>query len=170
VAATITSAAKSTWVRDAGSSLEDRRSARTTPYTTSTAAAAHSAASGQLPSVTISLDRTSSARVPSSDWFNGLQLREASKTPTYGSRDTAATTPVASTACAANTARASSGGPAASVRPVTQIAPSIAVATPKPKVRRGPSCSPVHGDDQSRRSVGYKAGAESSDNDLRTSA
>ncbi|PYM42106.1 MAG: hypothetical protein DME12_08995 [Candidatus Rokuibacteriota bacterium] len=73
-------------------------------------------------------------------------------------------------ACAANTARASSGGPAASVRPVTQIAPSIAVATPKPKVRRGPSCSPVHGDDQSRRSVGYKAGAESSDNDLRTSA
>src|SRR2546422_11196171 len=73
-------------------------------------------------------------------------------------------------ACAANTARASSGGPAASARPVTQIAPTIAAATPKPRTRRATSCSPsLHGDDQSRRSVGYRAGAEARDKDLNTS-
>ncbi|PYM42105.1 MAG: hypothetical protein DME12_08990 [Candidatus Rokuibacteriota bacterium] len=56
--------------------------------------------------------------MPSSDWFNGLQLREASKTPTYGSRDTAATTPVASTASAAERSRAT----AATANPATHTA------------------------------------------------
>src|SRR2546425_8696759 len=69
-------------------------------------------------------------------------------------------------ACAANTVSASSGGPAASTRPVTQMAPTIAAATPTPRTRRATSCPPsLHGDDQSRRSVGYKAGAESRDRD-----
>src|SRR5437899_7527406 len=73
-------------------------------------------------------------------------------------------------ACAANTVSASSGGPAASTRPVTQMAPTIAAATPTPRTRRATSCPPsLHGDDQSRRSVGYKAGAESRDRDLNTS-
>src|SRR2546426_12813987 len=73
-------------------------------------------------------------------------------------------------ACAANTARASSGGPAAGARPGTQIAPTIAAATPKPRARRAASRSPsLHGDDQSRRSGGYKGGAEARDKDPKNS-
>src|SRR2546426_8795301 len=91
---------------------------RTTPYETSTAAAAHSATSGQLPSVTISFDRTSSACAPNSDWFSGLQLREVSRTPMYGSRDAAAMTPVTITASAAERSRAT----AATANPATHTA------------------------------------------------
>ena len=89
-----------------------------TPYDTSTTAAAHSATSGQLPSVTISPDRTSSERASIADWFSGLQLRELRRTPMYGRSDTAATTPVASTASAAARSRAS----AATASPATHTA------------------------------------------------
>src|SRR5438128_7922845 len=73
--------------------------------------------------------------------------------------------------CVPNRARASIGGPTPSVQAVTQIAPTIAVATPKPKARIGPSWSPpLSDDDQSRTSVGKRSGAESNDSDLATSA
>src|SRR5207245_11037865 len=73
--------------------------------------------------------------------------------------------------CVPNRARASIGGPTPSVQAVTQIAPTIAVATPKPKARIGPSWSPPLSDDaQSRTSAGKRSGADSNDGDRATSA
>src|SRR2546425_8113857 len=73
--------------------------------------------------------------------------------------------------CVPNRARASIGGPTPSVQAGTQIAPTIAVATPKPKARIGPSWSPpLSDDDPSRTSVGERGGAGTNDSDLATSA
>src|SRR5207245_8436138 len=73
--------------------------------------------------------------------------------------------------CVPNRARASIGGPTPSVQAVTQIAPTIAVATPKPKARIGPSWSPpLSDDDQSRTSAGKRSRAESDGRQLATAA